>query len=252
VNGSGEYNLKVQNTRGGAAQAPILVLAGFREDPSMKQVVVTQGAKSMMASWHRSLIVFPGFKTAVFSTEVKYSVLAINMDYFTNSMMHIWRKLHFDSVCGLEYLLIAVPSAVKYFRVPSPPDGEDGVDGSPITTSLRGLIPGTNYKIVVWATCDEQCLKQVSKGGSKSSKISCTETTRCQPINFIYSSTSVKTSGTVSSDDESEIATDSLMNEIVSVAFMIVAGIILLLLVFAWQYNTKLRRAAATRYCCHN
>lgn len=248
VNGSGEYNLKVQNTRGGASQAPILVLAGFKGDQLMRQIEVTQGAEKVIASWHRSLIIFPGFKTAVFSTEVKYSVMAINMDYLTNSMTRLLQKFHFDSICGLEYLLISVPSAVKLFRVPSPPDGEDGVDGSPITASLRGLRSGTNYKIVVWATCDEQCLQQVSKGGSKSAKITCTETTRCQPISFIYSATSFKTSGTVSSDDQVEFAADSFVNEIVSMAFMIVAGIVLVLLGFAWQYNTKLRHAAATRY----
>ena len=219
----------------------------------MMQVVANTINRLPKLSWHRSLVVLPGFKTAAFSAKVYYTVMAINMDYFVGDKSNMLSKLHFDTVCGLEYLLVVAPAAIKLYHISSPSDGENGVDGSLITVTLGGLRSGTNYKIAVWSTCDDGCLQQLSKE-SPSAAIACTETTRCQAITFIYSPTTVKTSGSVATDDESELKTDSFVQEIVSVACLLVTGIICVLLLFAWQYNTKLKHAAATRLpispCC--
>jgi len=144
VNGTGEYGIKVQNTRGGApagkfvppflsvlsiastyysdayillAPGAILVQSGMNGDIEATRLTASSTAKSVRLSWRRSLVVFPGFKQPVYSTSVRYRAVAIATTAGQNLQAI---GFHFDSVCGLDYLIAAKPSAVKVYNIELP------------------------------------------------------------------------------------------------------------------------------------
>ncbi len=102
INGTGEYNIKVQNTRGGSlignlnskiffcllyfilkviyvfylyiTKAPILVQSLMIDDTS-KQLIslsVNNNFHTITVSFYKSLVVFPGFKQPIYSPYITY------------------------------------------------------------------------------------------------------------------------------------------------------------------------------------
>lgn len=239
-----EYDIKMSTTKNGGHQRAILVQGshGSGDGSSMENTLIKADVelRSVSISWSQSLVVLPGMKQPVFSANVRYHIMAVNMGSIDDTNSHY----HYDTICGADHLLASLgPSVVKIYNVPSTP-----VATPTLTHNLAGLQGGHRYRIMVYAKCDHTCLKQITETTAMDLDVKCSGENgeECHTITFMYTHTDVQTEqNTIAGEDDED---NVFMDDLITISFSVAALVILALCMFGAQYARRKKLADATRY----
>ena len=169
-------------------------------------------------------------KQPAFTTNMEYHIVAVDLEHaFDRSS-----TFHYDTVCGTAHLLASLgSSAVKEYYVSSYPSHTDSM-----SHVLSGLAGGRQYRVMIYAECNEECLKQISETYMTTADISCTgqKGELCTPVNFMYSYTDITTQADTASTEEVG-KPPSYVSEIISVGFLVVAALFVALMLLAARFS---------------
>ena len=237
-----EYNIKVLSTKYGGHQQAILVQGQGANGNSMENTLVKADVElhSVSVTWKQSLVVFPGMKQPVFTSNVKYYIMAVSMEHVHDTDDYY----RYDTICGAEHLVASLgPSAVKLYDIPSPP-----IETSSVTHKLAGLKGDHRYRIMVYAECDHACLKQITETAAVDLDIRCSgeRGEECHTITYMYAHTDIQTQqDTVVGEDDED---NTLIDDLITITFSVALLVAVVLCVFGAQYFRRKQHADATRY----
>jgi hypothetical protein len=185
VRGSGTYYLKVDMAVDGQSVTPLLAAPESRDVPKMEKV----GSDRVTLSWEHARLSVPGRSSgSVVPQYTRYRVYALDETALKDAppAAAATVKPVLTTPCGLEHY--AAMSEDGSSRVALVDEGQTRV-------TVQGLKPGTQYRFVVAATCDSDCLQHTTKVTSQSTlPLSCGGPSPCQDQWTLYSAAYVVTS----------------------------------------------------------
>ena len=242
-----EYEIQILETKYGGHQQAILIQGD--SSYSMMNTLIHADVEydTVTISWIPSLVVFPGMKRPVFTTNVKYYIIAVNMDHIHEDDDSHYR---YDTVCGSKHLLASLgPSIVQIFHIPSPPS-----ETSSLAYQLPGLKGGYRYRIMVYAECDHICLQQITEtvGADMELDIQCSSDSQqgedCHTITYMYTHTDIQTQQDTITGNEYDKDDNILIDDLITISFSIVMLVVVVLCMFGIQFSRRKQHADATRY----
>eukprot|EP01041_Mallomonas_annulata_P003044 gene3044-5962_t len=174
VNGTGEFLLHMQTvTADGTSLAPSLVRSGIEEQASVldiTQVMDTTHNRHLGAAvtvtWKATKVLMPGMSNPVLADEMRYTAYIIDVEHLNSqlqqqelqqqSSMSIMPR--FTSRCGINYAIEHYSTAIKVV-----PIAIEDTSSETLSHTFHKLDAGKKVIFVLLATCDGQCLRQLSK-----------------------------------------------------------------------------------------
>ena len=150
VNGTGQFNLNVQNTINGDVMSPKLMFDGIDQHGKDVVNVVSNGKYVKTLSWKHAQVLLPGAPTYVNTPHMTYSLYI-----FPQSETKSKKNFIFDTPCGLEYSVKKLKGFIRPVQVHS---ADRDVQYSLDTTDFPA---NSELVLVVVATCNSDCLRQV-------------------------------------------------------------------------------------------
>jgi len=196
VNGTGQFNLNVQNTINGDIMSPRLMFdSSDQHGQDAVNIVVNAKRNEVALSWKHTQVLMPGAERYSHTPHMTYSLYI-----FPQTETKLSKNFIFDTPCGLEY---SVKKLKGYIR---PVEVHGGADTDiQYTLDISEFPSKANIVLVVVATCNSECLRQVSKVTPKAS-MTCNDEVGCKTQHLLYQSMSFTTgkggSSSPGGDDE--------------------------------------------------
>jgi hypothetical protein len=240
ANGTGQFVLRVQTTLHGIRSHPQMVFTGMQGDESSRVTVKAVTGNTAALEWRQSRVFLPGAYTpleAAYMTYVAYLFDSSMTDAALQSLAQTGVDgIRLTTPCGLDYITDTLVStskaAVKLLTVPVSAADQGGDTMSHTLTRLK---TGTSYRVVVVATCDSDCLRQLSKvTDNPRITISCSDqATDCRSQSSVYSIAEFITNSRADSDSADDDAsatgnddTSTYVQSLISFSFVVLALII--------------------------
>ena len=151
VNGTGLFNLNVQNTINGELMSPKLMFDGV--DQTGLDVVRANGntnSRKVLLSWEHAQVLMPGAPSYAITPHMTYSLFIFPKSETKKSKLFI-----FDTPCGLEYSVKKLKGFIRPVSV------EALVGDIQYELDTTDFPPKSELVLVVMATCNSECLRQV-------------------------------------------------------------------------------------------
>ena len=166
ANGSGQYILRVEDTKGGKRISPALVATTVRGAGWQGKVeALSVTGNTAHISWTPTAVLLPGNRLPTVATSMKYLVYAIDINAFKRSYFAAGERPALSTPCGLEAALHGADNEDesvfirKYiFSLHVSDQGAASVE-----RELSHLFPKRTLNITVVAVCDSDCLRYVSR-----------------------------------------------------------------------------------------
>jgi len=227
---TGDYVIHVENTINGVQVSPLLIQPASSINEGLDVTVVSNTNSGIKISWYQSYVLIPGVSTPVFSSFVSYKVYVIDI----KGLRSMLSTTILYTKCGIDNILTKYPASIKEYIVESSGIKQE-VD--PVTYTISTYPSKSEIFVVVMASCDSDCLNQVSKDVSSkeidSAKIYCGVGygKQCAAQYKVYNSVilTTKASSTDSnSADSSSISNDTASGTISMTVFVILVAVIAL------------------------
>jgi hypothetical protein len=255
ANGTGKFELRVQSTTNQVKTSPQVVFVGSQGLEA--SVVTVQGVtgNSVTLQWQQARVLMPGLYnplTADFMTYVAYIFDARATDSALQSLAAQGvRDIRFNSACGLAYAEQVLPAAAVILGRATVSGKQKGEEF--MSHTFKGLASTTYYRVVLVATCDSACLRQLSKITlDPHLTISCNDKIgECRTQTVVYTSASFTTlqSADHITDDDAGTSTDSTFMQsfvTLSIVLMVLLSVALLGVV---GYYLKNNYADVVTFC---
>lgn len=234
TNGStGAYSLRIEKTLNRQRKAPKLTVAGG------VTTCLNCNKGKLDLHWPQSRVVFAGANDAFGSINILYTLYLIDRTAFTQSGC----GAVLTTPCGLQRALSTCAGSVRTLLIPAEDGGKfDVFSNISRSLSLKVFPRDTQLDLVLMATCDAECLREISKdplllkafdSSTYNSRelawaaSTCNQGVDCTTQHFVYQSVPVQVSGTL--PDDSTAGAGSATHHHV----FFVLGIIVLILVCA-------------------
>lgn len=149
VNGTGQFNLNIQNTIGGELVSPRLMFDSV-DQSHQDGVKMSISHSHVDLSWKHAQILIPGAATYAQTAHMVYSLYT-----FPSVDTKRSKDFIFDTPCGLEYSVKKLKGFVRPVEVHS------ATSDVQYTLDTEDYPPRTELVLVVMASCDSECLRQV-------------------------------------------------------------------------------------------
>ena len=237
ANGSGEFMLSVESTYRGQRMAPQLVFAGMHTKEAAAVATQKITGNSVQLKWHQSQVLLAGLGTPLFAAYMSYTAFVFDVKAMNEAVKRGDGELgprgpvsglNFRTMCGLAYAADTLTSAVVSVMPVLLSPSEEGADM--MSHRVQGLRAGTRYRIVVVASCDGACLRQLSKT-APSALMSCSSSSSdCKTQNLVYEATEFSTKSKDDSSDDGQDDGDASEGGVVSLGGFVTIAIVVLVL----------------------
>lgn len=171
---------------GGKVGAPSLVLTDFGAFGNTPKVDVLTG-NALSVRWPQARVIMPGLSEPVEASLVTYVAVIVDVGNYSTIAATVEKAGGtmplLNSPCGLALAASRYPHTVMTVRVTPTPYEEDRSD---IARTFASLFPNRLVSVTIIATCDSNCLRQLSKVLPKSGYITCNGKHDCQPQSLLY------------------------------------------------------------------
>lgn len=185
VDGHGSYQMKLLTTTGGVVTTPTLTADNKDAQPVIE--VVKKDDSSVTLAWSHAAVKFPGMDKPVRSNKLAYTVYVIDTTQVDQEKAQQAAAV-LTTGCGLEYFASTQASAVRSVRL-----NPSSTTSTRIEQNFAGLKPATSYQFQIVASCDAECLRQLSRTSASGAKISCDGAQPCATETMVYNPTSTAT-----------------------------------------------------------
>lgn len=225
------YYLDIARTHGGYVSAPLLMFPGRDLVAPHVSPTVGQISESATVTWETIRVLMPGAGEPSGTSDILYMVYVINKDEYLN--IPTASSYVLNTVCGLNYLA----SSTSAVRINSVVTTNGNAESAQHT--INGLDLGTEYIIVLTATCDGDCLRQLSKVTPKAT-LSCASDVSCKSQTYVYDAVTIKTpSKPHSNDDDSEAQAEAINTLVIVTSIILSIIVVAVLLLWAYYYQNK-------------
>lgn len=190
VNGTGYYNLYLQNTVNSHVTTPQLVSDGVKYAlPSASNIKGT----SLTVKWSAPKVSMPSVDNLQSASLIRYVLYLIDNPVLTALSKDYAGMLNTNTPCGLDFISSQFSHAVQ--KIPL-----TVIDKDDLVHTLSGLDKKTSYTIKIVASCDGECLKQVTKLIAQSTSCGSGD---CSTEYYVYDTLTVTTTNEEEADDSS-------------------------------------------------
>jgi hypothetical protein len=151
VNGTGQFNLNLQNTINGELVSPTLMFDSV-DQSGQDAVLHSYDSKhdQVVLSWKHAQVLIPGASNYAQTSHMTYSLYI-----FPKSVTKQSKAFIFDTPCGLEH---SVKKLKGYIRPVEVHSAESDIK---VDLDTAAFPASTELVMVVVATCNSECLRQV-------------------------------------------------------------------------------------------
>jgi hypothetical protein len=246
ANGTGKFELKVQSTTNRVKTSPQVVFVGSQSLEASYLTVKAVAGNSVTVQWQQARVLLPGSYTPLDAAYMVYASYIFDARATDAALAELAEKqgvrdLRFSSACGLSYASQVLPAPAVFLDRTKVEASQQGADL--MTHTFEGLNPDTFYRIVLVATCDSACLRQLSKVTTDPRVVvSCNDKAGdCRPQSVVYSMATFTTAATGDNthDDDNSSDNSSFLGGLVtfSIAVMVVLSIALVGVGAYWVKN---------------
>ena len=210
-------------------------------------ICVLHTGNSLVVSFRQSLVLMPGLDNPLQADYMAYMAYTINRKAISSSRdkidadadIDVDDDINYESMCGISNLIETQlhPSdfTATRIKVTAATQGADS-----ITYKLGKLSVSTNYRVIIVAVCDSQCLQQLSKQHyDPRLLLSCIPSqvgAACKPQSLLYTYLDARTGDTADTSDQnnhedSHDRRNETTQDIISLSIVIIA--VLVVIVFA-------------------
>jgi hypothetical protein len=271
IQGFGRYQLQIHTTRKGIDLSPRLLFSGSSTslpspstgdivndatDPANFPSIVKITGNTIALRWKQARVLFPGIRSLLVADKLSYQSFLIETEQL-EKMRTENPFLHLRGHCGLEFIQNVLDQplrrheqeALTITNIPLLP-AERGLEF--MTHKLQGLKTNTRYTLILFASCDGNCFKQLTKtlasdASQKDMLISCGNSdVECKEQFLVYPflqfTTSNKKDPTVpdSTDDgdSSEQAAEASSFVTIGMILLVVIVVVMVAVGYYWhKYN---------------
>eukprot|EP00598_Pedospumella_elongata_P002386 CAMPEP_0184975878 /NCGR_PEP_ID=MMETSP1098-20130426/6959_1 /TAXON_ID=89044 /ORGANISM="Spumella elongata, Strain CCAP 955/1" /LENGTH=2755 /DNA_ID=CAMNT_0027498653 /DNA_START=79 /DNA_END=8346 /DNA_ORIENTATION=+ len=191
TNGTGKFELRVQSTVNGQRAAPTVTFAGRQSAESGLLEVQKVTGNTVSLQWQQARVLMPGALNPMDARLMTYTAYVFDLTATNTALKTLETKqgvenVRLTSACGLSYASEVLPSkAIKVVPILLKTT-EQGT--AFMSQTFEGLTISTKYRIVVVASCDSNCLRQLSKvNNDPRVTVSCSDSSGdCKPQNMVY------------------------------------------------------------------
>jgi hypothetical protein len=172
VTGSGEYELHVSSTINKIEMAPLLLQEGKSNAGNSNSDMVVKLNKvdknTVSLSWPRTLVMLPGMRSPAVANYLRYTAIYFEPKKLKSKVKKGLPAIITSTLCGLNHVEDLYPGIVIHHPI-SIDINSKFADSQTITYTLTNLPSLETIDIRIVATCDDQCIIQMSKevDGSK-------------------------------------------------------------------------------------
>lgn len=232
--GRGKYNLQIHSTKNSIDLAPKLTLYGMVDNDLSNINILSVTGNTVSLQWRQSRVLMPGVNTAYVADNMNYKSYIFDSQDLANLMAltATTAPISLKSFCGLDHTSVAITHGVTVTNIPlSPIERSKEV----MSHKFQGLKTNTKYTLVILATCDSSCLRQLSKVTNyKRVLINCASgEEECKSQYLVYPAISFTTNKKQdsSSDDSSSTDSDNNSTSDSTVSTFVIVGIVLLVII---------------------
>lgn len=237
TNGTGKFELRVQSTVGGKRAAPTVTFAGRQSAESGLLEVQKVTGNTVTLQWQQARVLMPGALSPLDARYMTYTAYVFDLTATNTALKTLATKqgienVRLTSACGLNYASEILPSkAVQVLRV-TPKVTEQGT--AFMSQTFDHLAISTSYRIVVVASCDSNCLRQLSKVTyDPRITVSCSDSSGdCKPQSMVYLTQDITTAdlpdNTPHDTDDTSSSSDGWVQGLLNFSFAVLIILIIL------------------------
>lgn len=166
TNGTGKFELRVQSTVHGNRASPMVVYAGRQTVESARITVDDVTGNTVSLKWQQARVLMPGSYDPIDAAYMSYTAYIFDTKAADEALATLATKQGIQNVrlttaCGLSYAASVLPAAALQVTRAVLKPAEQGT--AYMSYTFDRLAVSSSYRVVLVATCDSNCFRQLSK-----------------------------------------------------------------------------------------